>query len=215
MYITNQHHRFKATTTKSSYIFHLSLCSVYLISSCNWSTYVHSCTYRSMASRGAAPATGRRVTVLTIDGGGIRGLIPGTILAFLESKLQVSSSSLLIEKAVCWFHKKKKLQVRTYMHAYACPMSICSLTAWKGFLLLTWILHSVTCCPIDRWLLPQELDGPDARLADYFDYIAGTSTGGLITAMLAAPNKEKRPLFAAKDINKFYLENGRKIFPQR
>ncbi|OEL38835.1 Patatin-like protein 1 [Dichanthelium oligosanthes] len=94
------------------------------------------------------PGMGKRVTVLTIDGGGIRGLIPGTILAFLEEKLQ-------------------------------------------------------------------ELDGPDARLADYFDYIAGTSTGGLITAMLTAPNKDKRPLFSAKGINKFYLDNGPQIFPQR
>ncbi|KAJ0981587.1 hypothetical protein J5N97_009842 [Dioscorea zingiberensis] len=88
------------------------------------------------------------VTVLSIDGGGVRGLIPGTILAFLESKLQ-------------------------------------------------------------------ELDGEDARIADYFDVIAGTSTGGLITAMLTAPNKDNnRPLFAAKDINEFYLENSPKIFPQ-
>ncbi|CAL5085656.1 unnamed protein product [Urochloa decumbens] len=94
------------------------------------------------------PVVGRRVTVLTIDGGGIRGIIPGTILAFLEKKLQ-------------------------------------------------------------------ELDGPDARLADYFDYIAGTSTGGLITAMLAAPDKDKRPLFSAKKINEFYMENGPRIFPQR
>ena len=32
----------------------------------------------------------RRVaTVLSIDGGGIRGIIPGSLLAFLESKLQV------------------------------------------------------------------------------------------------------------------------------
>jgi len=61
----------------------------------------------------------------------------------------------------------------------------------------------------------QELDGPDARIADYFDVIAGTSTGALITAMLAAPDKKKRPLFAAKDINQFYLDNGPKIFPQR
>ena len=29
------------------------------------------------------------MTVLSIDGGGIRGIIPGTLLAFLESKLQV------------------------------------------------------------------------------------------------------------------------------
>lgn len=35
------------------------------------------------------PATGKMVTVLSIDGGGIRGIIPGTHLAFLESKLQV------------------------------------------------------------------------------------------------------------------------------
>ncbi|PKU69488.1 Patatin-2-Kuras 1 [Dendrobium catenatum] len=65
---------------------------------------------------------GSLVTVLSIDGGGVRGIIPGIILAFLESKLQ-------------------------------------------------------------------ELDGEEARLADYFDVIAGTSTGGLVTTMLTAPNK--------------------------
>ncbi|KAG0523977.1 hypothetical protein BDA96_07G170000 [Sorghum bicolor] len=92
------------------------------------------------------PAYGSIVTVLSIDGGGVRGIIPGTILGFLEEKLQ-------------------------------------------------------------------ELDGPDARLADYFDVIAGTSTGGLVTAMLTAPNKDGRPLFAAKDINDFYLEHCPKIFP--
>uniref|UniRef100_A0A0A0LQ23 PNPLA domain-containing protein n=1 Tax=Cucumis sativus TaxID=3659 RepID=A0A0A0LQ23_CUCSA len=32
---------------------------------------------------------GKKITILSIDGGGIRGIIPGTILAFLESKLQV------------------------------------------------------------------------------------------------------------------------------
>ncbi|KAJ6833942.1 patatin-like protein 2 [Iris pallida] len=87
------------------------------------------------------------VTILSIDGGGIRGIIPGTILAFLESKLQ-------------------------------------------------------------------ELDGVDARLADYFDVVAGTSTGGLVTAMLTAPGRDKRPMFAAEEINEFYLENSPSIFPQ-
>ncbi|KAL6273758.1 hypothetical protein ACE6H2_024450 [Prunus campanulata] len=87
------------------------------------------------------------VTVLSIDGGGIRGIIPSILLAFLESKLQ-------------------------------------------------------------------ELDGPNARIADYFDIIAGTSTGGLVTTMLTAPNKDNRPLYEAKDIITFYLDHSPKIFPQ-
>jgi len=100
-----------------------------------------SCTPRSPAA-----ACGSIVTVLSIDGGGVRGIIPGTILTFLEAKLQ-------------------------------------------------------------------ELDGPDVRIADYFDIVAGTSTGGLVTAMLTAPDKEGRSLFAAKDINDFYLRHSPKIFP--
>lgn len=94
-----------------------------------------------------AQTKGRMVTVLSLDGGGIRGIIPGTFLAFLEAKLQ-------------------------------------------------------------------ELDGPNARIADYFDVVAGTSTGGLITTMLTAPGEDNRPLYAAKNITSFYLEHGPKIFPE-
>jgi patatin-like phospholipase/acyl hydrolase len=96
--------------------------------------------------RSPPPSYGSTITVLSIDGGGVRGIIPGTILAFLEEKLQ-------------------------------------------------------------------ELDGPDARISDYFDVIAGTSTGGLVTAMLTAPDADGRPLFAAKDINDFYLKHCPSIFP--
>ena len=35
------------------------------------------------------PTYGHLVTILSIDGGGIRGIIPATILAFLEAQLQV------------------------------------------------------------------------------------------------------------------------------
>ncbi|KAK6781534.1 hypothetical protein RDI58_019330 [Solanum bulbocastanum] len=86
------------------------------------------------------------VTVLSIDGGGIKGIIPATILEFLEGQLQ-------------------------------------------------------------------EVDNnADARLADYFDVIGGTSTGGLLTAMISAPNENNRPFAAAKDIVPFYFEHGPQIF---
>lgn len=52
------------------------------------------------------------------------------------------------------------------------------------------------------------------RIADYFDVIAGTSTGGLMTTMLAAPNDQNRPLYAAKDIVKFYYQHSPRIFPK-
>jgi patatin-like phospholipase/acyl hydrolase len=63
--------------------------------------------------------------------------------------------------------------------------------------------------------LIKKLDGEEARLADYFDVIAGTSTGGLVTSMLVAPNNTNRPLFAAKDIQAFYMNHAPKIFPQQ
>lgn len=87
------------------------------------------------------------VTVLTIDGGGVRGIIPATLLSFLESKLQ-------------------------------------------------------------------EIDGPAARISDYFDVIAGTSTGGLMTTMLVVPDENNRPQYSANDIKEFYFYHAPKIFPQ-
>ncbi|KAL8151943.1 hypothetical protein V2J09_021751 [Rumex salicifolius] len=103
---------------------------------------------KTQSIKSIPPRSGKLITILSIDGGGIRGIIPGIILRFLESQLQSLDND------------------------------------------------------------------PNARLADYFDVITGTSTGGLVTAMLAAPDENNRPLYAANEIVPFYLEHCPKIFPQ-
>ncbi|CAL5366999.1 unnamed protein product [Camellia sinensis] len=104
-------------------------------------------TTRSYCKNRRPPTYGNLITILSIDGGGVKGLISGVILTNLESQLQ-------------------------------------------------------------------ELDGMEARLVDYFDVIAGTSSAGLSTALLTAPNNDHRPLFAAKDLVSFSLGTSPKNFPQ-
>ncbi|PON99257.1 Patatin-related protein [Trema orientale] len=99
---------------------------------------------RRRISRSSPRTDAKLMTILSIDGGGIRGIVPATILTFLEQELQ-------------------------------------------------------------------KLDGPQARIADYFDVIAGTSTGGIVAAMLTTPAQNGRPIPAHK-ITKFYFEEGPKIF---
>ncbi|MBW4683127.1 MAG: patatin-like phospholipase family protein [Microcoleus vaginatus WJT46-NPBG5] len=86
--------------------------------------------------------------ILSIDGGGIRGIIPGQVLVTLEEKIKNRTGN------------------------------------------------------------------PDARIADYFDLIAGTSTGGILTCIYLCPDKKNptRPRFTAKEAVDIYLHKGGQIF---
>lgn len=86
--------------------------------------------------------------ILSLDGGGIRGIIPGMILVALEEKIR------------------------------------------------------------------QATNNPDAHLTDYFDFFAGTSTGGILQSILLCPddNDPKKQKFTAKDALDIYLEHGTEIF---
>ena len=83
-----------------------------------------------------------KIRILTIDGGGIRGLIPARILVRVEELLQEIS-------------RNKK-----------------------------------------------------AKISDYFDLVAGTSTGGILTALILAPE----PGYKAVDLVDLYVRYGDSIF---
>ncbi|XP_028808749.1 patatin-like protein 2 [Neltuma alba] len=101
----------------------------------------------SVSEKVPSHSSAKYVTILSIDGGGVRGLIPAILLQFLETELQ----------------KYEK----------------------------------------------------NARIVDYFDVIAGTSTGGLVATMLTAPhpNHKTRPLFTASQVVEFYKTKSPEIFP--
>lgn len=86
--------------------------------------------------------------ILSIDGGGIRGIIPAQVLVHLEKILQ---------------NKK---------------------------------------------------ENPDLKLADCFDLIAGTSTGGIIACMMLLPdsNDQKKSKYPASKLVEIYLDRGDEIF---
>ncbi|WP_113639166.1 patatin-like phospholipase family protein [Nubsella zeaxanthinifaciens] len=89
--------------------------------------------------------------ILSIDGGGIRGIIPGMILVALEEKIQRATKN------------------------------------------------------------------PSARLTDYFDFFAGTSTGGILLSILLCPDDQNpsKQKYTTKQALDIYLQHGVEIFSAR
>ena len=91
----------------------------------------------------------KKVRVLSLDGGGIRGVIPATIMQYVEEQLQAITNN------------------------------------------------------------------PNARIADYFDIIVGTSTGGILGCFYLTPNDQTNgPVskYSAADALNFYTKKGFDIF---
>ncbi|XP_024540350.1 probable inactive patatin-like protein 9 [Selaginella moellendorffii] len=75
------------------------------------------------------------------------------------------------------------------------------------------LIGSRILCRLEAFL--QEKTMARVRLCDYFDLLAGTSTGALIALMLATPDEAGEPLFTAQECCRFYAVNGRHIFQRR
>ncbi len=87
----------------------------------------------------------KKITILSLDGGGIRGIISCIILKYIEEELQ-------------------------------------------------------------KW------DNSNARLGDYFDLVAGSSTGGLITSIILYPEEARKSKYSVQKGLELYSEKGGDIF---
>lgn len=58
----------------------------------------------------------------------------------------------------------------------------------------------------------QKLDHPNAKIGDYFDMIAGSSTGGLLAAILLFPGNDKKAKFSVQEALDLYAQKGDSIF---
>lgn len=63
-------------------------------------------------------------------------------------------------------------------------------------------------------LLQEYSQNPNARIGDYFDLIAGTSTGSILTAFYLLP-ENGHPKYSAHEILEFYLTLGPLIFDKQ
>ncbi len=92
-----------------------------------------------------------KVKILTIDGGGIRGIFPAVILDYIETEYQRKM-------------RKKHKNRKSY------------------------------------------------HIGDIFDFVAGTSTGGILACLYLLPNSRRRPKFSSSEVLDFYMKEGDKIF---
>lgn len=87
----------------------------------------------------------KKIRILSLDGGGIRGIVPGVILGYVERQLQTKSNS-------------------------------------------------------------------NRKIGDYFDLIAGTSTGGILACAYLVPGSNGQARYASDDALNIYLKEGGDIF---
>ena len=75
-------------------------------------------------------------------------------------------------------------------------------------------IRGIISCVILKYIEEQlqQQDNPNAKIGDYFDLIAGSSTGGLITALLLFPDGNKNSKYSVEEALNLYSKKGNDIF---
>lgn len=75
-------------------------------------------------------------------------------------------------------------------------------------------IRGIITCVILRYIEEQlqKHDHPNAKIGDYFDLIAGSSTGGLLTGILLFPDNSKNAKFSIETALDLYAKKGDSIF---
>src|SRR5690606_21619613 len=75
------------------------------------------------------------------------------------------------------------------------------------------IIPAMVLVALEEKLQKSTMD-PNARIASYFDFVAGTSSGGILTSILLFPdeNNPSQPKFSARDALNLFVNHGTEIF---
>ena len=76
------------------------------------------------------------------------------------------------------------------------------------------ILPGRVLVALEKKLQEKSDNNTEARIADYFDLMAGTSTGGILTCLYLCPDRDNsgRPKFSAEKAVRLYEKHGDEIF---
>ena len=75
-------------------------------------------------------------------------------------------------------------------------------------------IRGIITCVILKYIEEQlqKLDNPTAKIGDYFDLIAGTSTGGILASILLFPDNNKKAKYSVETALDLYAKRGETIF---
>lgn len=75
-------------------------------------------------------------------------------------------------------------------------------------------IRGIITCVILKYIEEQlqKLDHPTAKIGDYFDLVAGTSTGGILASVLLFPDNNNKAKYSVETALDLYAKHGETIF---